>query len=308
METIVVDCSGCKARLKIKAPPGRALTEIKCPKCGVKNPVSKGGVPAAEPRTPVPPAEITKPAPMPMASTEAPPVAPPPVSSSPEGEKMPATPVSPVAAVEQGLVAVKCDACQWQTKVMQAFIGKKIRCKQCSAIILVGTGTISAETSPPSPVTAPPLSPVMPREEKAGVPVMTPNIAPPVVPPAAPMAEPPPVVESGEPRTIALPTPSSATQALRLELENAKSKAKVAEDRASALEQRLQAAEKALHELMARHAGELEAANQRVAAFEKELDAFRSFAGEVATDDEREMASAEKRIAYLRERLARFTA
>ena len=64
METIVVDCSGCKARLKIKAPPGRALSEVKCPKCGVKNAVSKGGGGTPEPKEPTPQAEKARSAPI----------------------------------------------------------------------------------------------------------------------------------------------------------------------------------------------------------------------------------------------------
>jgi type IV secretory pathway VirB10-like protein len=179
---------------------------------------------------------------------------------------------------------------------MQAFIGKKIRCKQCSAIILVGTGNVSPAPPPVTPMSVPPSPPIMP-----------PVSVTPVVPSPAPVTEPPPVVEFSEPKTIALPTPVSATQALRLELENAKSKVKATEDRAVVAEQRAQVAEKALHELAAKQAGELNAANHKVATLEKELDDFRSFAGEVANDDEREIAMAEKRITSLKERLTRFT-
>ncbi len=292
METIVVDCSGCKARLKVKVPPGRVPSEVKCPKCSKKIPVNKGGAPAAESPAQVSKQEPTPAPPVPVVvpETPSPPtlVAPPPAAAvapaAPEVVKLPSAPATFGTSMEHGLLTVKCDACQWQSKIQPVFIGKKIRCKQCSAIILVGTGNV---TSAPAPVVAPAPEPVR-VENKIPAP------AAPVVPPKA-------VVENGAPKTITLLTPASSTQALKLELEAAKARAESAEARA-------QEAEKALRAAVEHHATELTAARRKVEEVEKELEGLRYFTGQVAADDKGEIEAAEKRIVFLKERLTKFSA
>ena len=323
MEIMVVDCSGCKARLKIKVPPGRILNEIKCPKCGVKNAAPKGGASAQESKAPATSVQTPAggPPPVPAAPPVTPPAAPPPVQKA-------ATPPPPLptsaGAAEAGTVSVTCDACQWQTRVPQAFMGKKIRCRECSAVILVGSGVVASAPAapvPPAPATlsksapvrtAGPLSPVPPTPATLSKSILVRTDSALLPAPGEPIQAVPSPAHDSKP--VALSAPSSATQALKVELENVKARmqsleeqAKEADRRAQHAEQRMQESDRAFRDLAGKHALELMASHRKTEEQERELEDYRTFAFKIATDYEEEIAKAEKRIAVLRDRLTRFT-
>lgn len=312
MEIMVVDCSGCKARLKIKVPPGRILNEIKCPKCGVKNAPPKGGAAVQESNEPAPSAQT--PAGAPPSESAAPPTIPKATPPAPSPAAPPPPPTS-AGAVEPGAVLVKCDACQWQTKVPQAFMGKKIRCRQCSAIILVGSGIVTSAPSAsvsPAPAT---LSKSVPVKATGSV-SPAPSGPSQAVPPPAPISEAKvaPPADDAKPITLPVPSASAATQALKVELENVKARmqaledqAKEADRRAQHAEKRMQESDKAFRDLAGKHALELMALHRKTEEQERELEDYRTFAFKIATDYEEEIEKAEKRIAVLRDRLTRFT-
>ena len=192
MDLIPIECGSCKAKLKIKAHPGRMPTEVKCPKCGKPIPVGKSVTPspAATQATPPPAAASTAKeapiAPAPAAPATPTPVAPPPpppasataqltappkpIGGTPAtpppsgGAKKAAAPIVLGKAAEtsaSATIPATCPACKWSTTVTTSLIGKKIRCKQCSGIILIelpGSTTPALATQPAAEVLQPSVS------------------------------------------------------------------------------------------------------------------------------------------------------
>lgn len=341
METIVVDCSGCKARLKVKAPPGRALTEIKCPKCGTKNPVGKGGAPAAESAAPAmasaakpPAAPVPPPPPAPATPVPSPGAAPAPAAPVPPPAKAESKPIAPVAATEEDKTAarkpatpivlgaggdqggaslpVKCPSCQWQTKVLAAFAGKKIRCKQCGGTIVVGEESPRAEAPAPAPVVQapvpvsasapapaivkPPTSPIVPQ---GTIPVATA-----VPPPAAPKPPTGPIA----PRVEAPAVSSGETQALKVEVQGLREQVSQARHRVGEAERRASEAEKALHDMAGQRALETVTQNRKISELEHKVADLKAMFAEVIADYKCEIEAAEKRTAALRQRLSKLGA
>ena len=211
MELIPIECGNCKAKLKIKAMPARMPTEVKCPKCGKPIPVGKGA-PAASAPTPAA-APATPSIPTPVASKPIIPVVPPPVTPITAPPAVPAsstaqltappkainqtpasspvsTPKKAAAPIVLGQVleassganiSVVCPACQWQTKVSQTLIGKKIKCKQCSGIIpvLSPEQAATSDASNMAPITTPPPAPMIPTEAPTPAPVSPSAATPP---------------------------------------------------------------------------------------------------------------------------------
>lgn len=240
MELIPIECGNCKAKLKIKAMPARMPTEVKCPKCGKPIPVGKGAPasPATVPSpalvqpvaAPVPPIPV---APAPVVAKPAPPAPPPAPAPAPASSTAqltpPSKPIQPVSGTQPGATPKKaaapivlgqvtepasvptitavCPTCQWQTKVAQALIGKKIKCKQCSGIVPVAG---PEPVTPVVPTAVPPPAP--PRVEPTELEIVT--STPPSAMPVAPV-ETPPVPRQPQPPTppIAQWTPLEPTLA-----------------------------------------------------------------------------------------------
>ena len=204
-------------------------------------------------------------------------------------------------------IPVVCPACQWQTKVSQTLIGKKIKCKQCSGIIPVTLPEPAAAAKAPvaEPVIAVPPAPVAPIEPPA--PAAIPVAPLPVPPPPAPA--PTPVVEEVVPRLqpepSPLPTPvakwtppevslneplstartSPGTTVLVGEIATLKSKLESAtkessrfvmrldeaEKKVQYAEMRVQEAEHALHDLAGKAAIDAMTANRKIADLEAKV-------------------------------------
>lgn len=315
METIVVDCSGCKARLKVKLPPGRSGGEVKCPKCGNKTPFGKndspaepapGAAPAEKPAVPPPPVmppAAEKPAVTPIVippkvdSKPPPPPAPAALEETKSEIKKPAVPIILGAGAEQGGASLlaKCPACQWQTKLLQAFAGKKIRCKQCGGIIQVGEEPVAPTAAQPAAVVpaeaAPVVSPAPARPQGQG-PLPGAQSVTPVQPPgqiklaAAP----------AQPHAVA---PAPVSQASRDEI-------RAIEEQLTHARHRAEEAEKALHDMAGQRAVESVALNRKAADLERKVAELKALLTEVVADYKGEIEAAEKRAALLRQRLARF--
>lgn len=216
MELIPIECGNCKAKLKFKPTPGRMPTEVKCPKCGKAIPVGKGAAAAPAPAAATPsPAEVNKPepavtppaaapvqasapapAPAPVHAAPPPPVpapapsataqlSPPPKPVTPPGGSasgMPKKGAPPIVlghvdeSSSSAMIPATCTACQWQTKVSSSLVGKKIRCKQCSGIVLV-----SAPQEAPTPAPIPPPPPFSPSQAPEST-VNQPPVAPATTP------------------------------------------------------------------------------------------------------------------------------
>ncbi len=333
METIVVDCSGCKARLKVKLPPGRSGGEIKCPKCGAKTAFGKNtpgaeSVPAPAAPTPAPavpsPAPVPPPAPAPIApAAQKPPVTPvviPPkvdaksveaatVPEEPKAEvKKPAVPIVLGAGADQGAPSLlaKCPSCQWQTKLLPAFAGKKIRCKQCGGIIQVGEESAAPAATPAPTVQPGPVSVVIPPAIKPqsqgplpGATAPTPVLIQSA--PVPPMTGIKPLSGLGVVSPVAAAVQSPATPASKAELQELQEQLAHARHRA-------EEAEKALHDMAGQRAVESVALNRKVADLERRLSEYKALFAEIASDYKGEMEAAERRAALLRQRLAKFSA
>lgn len=319
METIVVDCSGCKARLKVKVPPGRSGGEIKCPKCGNKTPFGKNGA-APEPApsatsgekpaaTPAPVAE--KPAVTPIVipprveSRPTPPPAPP-APEEPKGEiKKPAVPIVLGAGAEQAGASLlaKCPACQWQTKLLPAFAGKKIRCKQCGGIIQVGDEPAAPVAAPPpaTPAVKAPAVPPAPAKPQGQGPLPSAQIVAPVQSSPAPVQLPGLVklaaAAPAQPQVAVAPVPANPASNEEM---------RALEEQLTHARHRAEEAEKALHDMAGQRAVESVALNRKVADLERKVTELKALFAEVVADYKGEIESAEKRAALLRQRLAKF--
>lgn len=287
MELIPIECGSCNAKLKIKAMPGRMLTEVKCPKCGKPIPIAKGA-PAASPPAPtrtMPPVASKPITISPVAPAAAPQVAPasstaqltpPPKTIQQAPASQPATTVKKAAApIVLGQVPdassgsnipVVCPTCQWQTKVSQTLIGKKIKCKQCSGIIpIAAPGHITTAEAPieelvteitPEPVEQEPPAPIPAAPEPIPEPVPT---ASEIIQRLRPEpATPPTPVAQWTPRETTLMPPlttartSPGTTVLVGEIATLKSKLEAAIRESSITVMRLDEAEKKIQDAEAR--------------------------------------------------------
>ena len=210
---VAVACSHCGARFRIKEAQIKIMKEMKCLKCGKKFqliplPLSAPEaapaavtltaapeiVPAPEAATlPVPPAPPAPPAP-----SAQPAPAPAPVNPNPTSRRPVSAPPPVLETNKSGDIVFKCPKCDRELKVPKAYAGKKIRCKQCTAILTVPNGSPAKET--PAAVAPPPPEPVR-SSAPAPIPVAIPSTipvapfaqeTPPVVPLATPPAPPPP--------------------------------------------------------------------------------------------------------------------
>lgn len=343
MDLIPIECGHCNAKLKIKASPARMPVSVKCPKCGKQIPLGKkpatetpaaapvaatpppkpvtpppaATVPAASPTPPPPPtvtaeppAAVPSPAPAASITTQ---LTPPPVPAATTTAKKAAPPIvlSHLNETTAGeMITAKCPACQWQTKVAANLAGKKIRCKQCSAIILVET-TESAITQAPSPVVETKPEPV---------PVLPPVLVAPPPAPAAPIAPATPAVrQPTAPLPSATTTISPGTTAaineiadLKIRLDSARhekdqinQRLNEIERRAQIAETRAQNAERALHDLAGKHAVENIAATQKIADLDAKVAELNHHLAVFRTDFATELETAEKRVAFLREMIAK---
>lgn len=338
METIVVDCSGCKARLKVKLPPGRSGGEVKCPKCGNKTPFGKNGS-TPEPAPGPAPAEKPAAAPAPVAPTERPAVTPAPVAPTPPAEKTivapivipprveskptpsspppvaaeetkseikkPAVPIILGAGAEQGGASLlaKCPACQWQTKLLQAFAGKKIRCKQCGGIIQVGEEPAAPAAALPAAVPAEPppvVSPAPAKPQGQGPLPSAQSVT------AAAAQAPVPVQPPGLIKLAAAPVQPQPAVPPAPALQASKEEIRALEEQLTHARHRAEEAEKALHDMAGQRAVETVALNRKVTDLERKVAELRSLFTEVVADYKGEIEAAEKRAAVLRQRLARF--
>ena len=335
MELIPIECGNCKAKLKIKAMPARMPTEVKCPKCGKPIPVGKGAPVASAPIASAPVAPVSAPvAPVPAAPVPPPPMAapipaPPAAASStaqltPPPKPMQPPSAPPVSSVKKAAapivlgqvpdassgtnISVVCPSCQWQTKVSQTLIGKKIKCKQCSGIIPVSSPeqpktaeeviapevvttvepTVSIEPDAPVAIEAP--IPSTPIPEPVAEPVIT-RLRPEPVEPIIPVAKwtEPEVILNGPlassrvspGTTVILGEISSlksrletATRESALSIkraEEADTKVRDAEAKVQYAEQRVKEAERTLHELAGKSAIDAMTANRRISDLESKL-------------------------------------
>ncbi len=346
MDLIPIECGSCKAKLKIKAHPGRMPTEVKCPKCGKPIPVGKSVTPspAATQATPPPAAASTAkgapiaPAPaVPATPTPVAPPPPPPASSTAQltappkpagatpspktpsaGPKKAAAPIVLGQAAETSSAATipaTCPACKWSTKVTTSLIGKKIRCKQCSGIILIEL----PGAPPPTPI-------VQPVAE-----VLQPSVIseppPPPPPPPAPTITPAPVKEvTLNPALESVSAVSPGTTVLigeiaslksRLEISSresannahllteAKTRLTEAQNRAHMAELRVQEAEKALHDLAGKNAVENMTATRTISDLQVKLAALHQTIAGFAADYKADLDVMEKKASALREKISK---
>lgn len=202
-------------------------------------------------------------------------------------------------------ITVVCPTCQWQSKVSQTLIGKKIRCKQCSGIIPVTSPepsavtaepvvapaavatpapVVTAEPPAPSPVTPPPAPHVPVSEPVKIVPEIShPPRQEPVVPQTPVARWTPPEVTINEPLASARST--AGTTVLVGEIATLKSKLEAAaresarsvtrfdeaDKKALSSEMRAREAEQTLHDLAGKSAIDAMNANRKIADLEAQL-------------------------------------
>ncbi len=308
MAILAVECGNCGAKLKIRAGALRTPAGVTCPKCRKTIPIPKGTPAPAAPETAaetipdeaVPrvaePAVVSAPPPLPV-TPPAPPAAP---EAVPVPVPAPATPrkaAAPIVLSHLGeqhgplSVPVKCPACQWQTKVREELIGKKIRCRQCGAVVLVvAPPGDTAKISQESPATVPVVPSVVASAE-------------PVVPvPAA--AEPPSVpvfMPDAAPTSLASPVVDSLVQEVAL----AKTQLIQIKQQRDDAERRAALAEKAFHDVTAQRLAEAAAAGRRLSELESQVSAMRAQIAELKTDMQSELDAATKRVSLLQQRLDR---
>ncbi|MEI7879371.1 MAG: hypothetical protein WCI95_00720 [bacterium] len=349
MELIPIECGNCMAKLKIKAMPARMPTEVKCPKCGKPIPVGKGAKTASA----AIPAPAAPPSPIPVAATPAVPVSTPPPIPAPAvapasstaqltpppkpiqqpSVSQPANPVKKAAApivlgqvpeASNGAnISVICPSCQWQTKVSQTLIGKKIRCKQCSGIIPVSSPDQATEEPVVAAVTTPspePLRPVEPQPLQAPIP-FTPVPVPQTTSPApltipAAQAIPPEVPPSAAP--VSTPKISSGTTMLVEEIATLKTKLETAlkdssqsvmrlaeaEQKVQYAEMRTREAERTLHDMAGKAAIDTMTTNRKITELEAKIVALNQTLSSATSEFGSELEQAEKRVARLKEIMA----
>jgi len=288
MDLIPIECGSCNAKLKIKANPARMPSEVKCPKCGKAIPLAKKSAPAATPTPATPPLQPPPSMPAPTApaavtpAIQPPPPAPAPAPSATAQLSPPPKPVTPPGGSTAGIpkkaappivlghidessssamISATCTACQWQTKVSSSLVGKKIRCKQCSGIVLVSAPQEAPALAPlPSP--PPPSTSQKPESAEKQLPVappitqqpFSPTTAAPVVTPAKIKSqELAPVTQANTPESIqAPPAPTNAavspgTSILIAEISTLKTKLEAAARDAATRIQRIADLEKSAH-------------------------------------------------------------
>lgn len=323
MDLIPIECGNCKAKLKIKANPLRMTAEVKCPKCGKPIPVGKkpapaATVPSAAPApAPAPAAPVSPPAPAPASSTAqlTPPPSPVAPPAAPATAPKAAAPIVLGAVTEPsagGMINAQCPACQWQTKVAANLVGKKIRCKQCSGIILISTpGPAPAAMPAAEPATtavAPAISEPTPAPEP-------PADTAPAPPPPAPMSapHPPEPVPPAATQRIITPAPvpapdrsveaSREIEALKVSFNATRQEAEQHRQALAAARTRAEAAEHALHELAGKHAVENITSSRRISDLETQVAALRETIAGLTADLKAELDATEKRAATLRARI-----
>ena len=321
MPIIAVDCANCGAKLKINAGLARTPAMVKCPKCNKMIPVSKDAsapaaaspaasspaVASAPPAAPAvapapamtpPPVPVPEPVPVPAPPTPPPPPPAPAPVAAPPPAPAPAEPASPAprkAAAPIVLshlgeqhgtlsVPVQCSACRWTTKVREELIGKKIRCKQCGAIVpVVADAAAVAATSTPTPVS-----------ESAPAAVVEP-LKPPV-----PMAVTPP---PPAPKPAAVT--SSAIDALMAEVSQLKTRLVQMEGHKAEIEHRAAVAEKACKEAIGQRTAEEINTRRRIAEMEAQANALHALVAECKAEAQTELQAATQRVAALQQRLSR---
>jgi len=219
----------------------------------------------------------------------------------------------------------KCPACQWQTKVAQSLLGKKIRCKQCAGIILVSAPESSANsTLPSSPETSTPSQIPTPSSAKPATPDLTPAPKP-VRPDPAPAVlldvTSPPASEARP--SPAAPPPASVSQAtsvflgeisdLRNKLDAARKETSrhfehlsEADRRLKAAERRTQEAETEIHNLAGKMAIETMTANRRISELESYVVELEKHIATLLQEYKAELGFIEQRAAMMRGKLASF--
>jgi hypothetical protein len=216
-------------------------------------------------------------------------------------------------------IPVVCPACQWQTKVSQTLIGKKIKCKLCSGIIPVALPAPAA--IPVAPLSAPP--PPAP----APTPVVE-EVVPRLQPEPSPLPTPvakwtPPEVSLNEPLSTARTSPGTTVlvgeiATLKSKLESATKESSrfvmrldEAEKKVQYAEMRVQEAEHALHELAGKAAIDAMTANRKiadleanVAPLESKIAALNQLLASITDEFGPELLQAEKSIARLKDIMA----
>jgi hypothetical protein len=225
-------------------------------------------------------------------------------------------------------IPVQCPSCRWTTKVRQELVGKKIRCKQCSAIVLVvSDGTAAAPAA--APVAADPVVPAptptvaVPPVTSSPVPTPAPVAFPAPAPAPAPTAPAvivetlkPPVPMAVTPAPAAAPKPaavtSSAIDVLVSEVSQLKTRLIQMETQKAEVERRAALAEKAFQEAAGQHAvegintrrriAELEA---QIAELESQVKPLRALLAECKADAQTDLQAATQRTAVLQQRVSR---
>ncbi|MEI6564789.1 MAG: hypothetical protein WCO42_10840, partial [bacterium] len=259
------------------------------------------------------PEPSTPPAPIPPASSTAQ-LTPPPKtgSNSPSPAQQPDAPKKAAAPIVLGQVpdastganiSVTCPACHWQTKVSQTLIGKKIRCKQCSGIVVVAAPTLQNIPEVPVAAAPPPIPPPPPTPEPE-----------PSLPPALPT-----VTLNAELSTLKI---SPGTTVLLGEIANLKAKLETtrkesvttalrleeAQKKAQHSEMRAREAEKTLHDLAGKTAIENMSANRKIAELETRIGALTHSLSTLANEFDSELDYAEQKVTRLRETITRYNA
>ena len=351
MDLIPIECGSCKAKLKIKASPSRMPAEVKCPKCGKPIPLGKSAgstseqvQPAATVASPAPSAPLAQqPIPPPAASSTADLTPPPkPVSTPVATPPPPTAPKKAAAPIVLGqvndsatgsMITAKCPACQWQTKVAQTLAGKKIRCKQCSGIILIATPDTPVVVIPIPATTG--LVSLQPAETPVAIPVPAPApiIAKPI-PSATVRISPPPVADTPPTPVAPVSGPSQGTAILMGEIselrnkldaarketslqteklneserraQSAEYKEQEAERRLKVAESRAQEAESAVHNMAGKIAVEGITANRKITELESQVGELNNRIASLIAEYKIELDVLERRASAMRDKITHF--
>lgn len=214
-------------------------------------------------------------------------------------------------------LTVRCPACNWQTKVREELIGKKIRCKQCNGIVPVTAdeeGLPSAVVAPsPAPEPAPvpmavaveiPVAPVVARRESGRVPldhdepVLRVGTRAPTAPVLIPVPAPGP-----SPKQSSIT--SSTVDALVAEVAQLKTRLLQIDGQKNDAIRRADAAEKAFQEQAGHKAIDEMNARRRLADLETQVQAQRALLAELKAEAQAELQAATQRVAALQNRVSR---
>lgn len=327
---VMVACSHCNARYRVKESQLKIMKEMKCHKCGKKftlvplpaSTLEAGPAPVSAPPVAETVAAVSAPPVAPSVAAPAPTMPPPPAAPNPPILRPIAVSPSSIESVKSGSIFFKCSKCSREVSLPKTYAGKKVRCKQCSEILIIPGGNPAPES--PAPATPPPpptpptpaMIPVAPlaAEIPAAAPLpVAPLSAPPAAPPipTAPLAQAVPKGPAPLALTpIALDAKPVVAPEVQAELQTLKNQVRELERRSAEADRRATEAEKELQNMAGALNAKLESHREELsryyenefAAVENRIKDLTVRREELARYFETEQAVAEARIQDIRER------